>query len=296
MTQQEYTNKSIIINWDWHDKLIYPNGEDFSDTWNTGKGHFLACTNIDNIKLLDIISMAKYYLQKGPVLIFLHKNTPHNSTEYDRLTLLENLRSSPYDIRVRLFGGGKEPIYYSGVSKGIVGIKGKDANKGIFPQTQKSKELITNSIQNFILNTEQKRINQEYFDHVWNAYWHTPKNSVYNLMEEFRFYTDGFDWTMDNADAKFLTHLADYKSLWHKLHSFAGVPIEDNQQPEYAIEAYMAHLQHTSGKVTLTLIENTRKEIVQIITGEITTGEMQTLVKKSYNNLYQCFKEIPLYL
>jgi hypothetical protein len=167
---------------------------------------------------------------------------------------------------------------------------------GTFPSTVFDGETYTEVKPNFILDEEKKCINQEYFDHVWNAYWDAPKNNVYNLMEEFRFYTDGFDWTMENANAKFLTHLADYTSLWHKLHSFVGVHIEENQQTEYAMDSCMVHLQYANDEDTLDLIKNTRKEITQIITGEITTGEMQTLVKNSYNNLFQCFKKIPLYL
>ena len=294
MAQKREIQKSIIINWDWHKSIVCDN-DLFDNTWHTGAGDILSCSNVKKDNILDIIPMAQYYVQKGPVLIFLHKNTPHNSTESDLLILRETLKPSlmAYEVRVRLFGGGTEPIYYiRDKSNGIVGTRGINPDKGTFPENYSS----VDKEKNFIIDKDQKLINQAHYDHVWNAYWHTPKNNVYNLMEEFRFYTDGFDWTMDNADAKFLTHLADYPSLWYKLHSFAGVPIEDNQQPEYAIEAYMAHLQHTNNKVTLTLIENTRKDIAQIITGGKTAEEMQTLIKKSYNNLYQCFKEIPLYL
>jgi 3-keto-L-gulonate-6-phosphate decarboxylase len=62
------------------------------------------------------------------------------------------------------------------------------------------------------------------------------------------------------------------------------------------MDSCMAHLHHANDEDTLNLIKNTRKEIAQIITGGITAETMQTLVKSSYNKLFQCFKEIPLYL
>jgi hypothetical protein len=273
---------TIIINWGWKE-------EPLQNIWQTEQGQCLVCTNKSN-DLSEIENIAKSYLKTGVVLIFLHKNTPHNATEKTRTALYNQLKDQDNDVRVRLFGGGTEPIYFGKNSKGMVGAA------GTFPSTVFDEETFTEHRPNFILDEDQKLISQAHFDHVWNAYWHTPKNNVYNLMEEFRFYTDGFDWTIEDADAKFLTHLVDYESLWHKLHSFAGVQIEGNPKTEYAIDAYLAHLQHTNDKLVLTLMEDTRKDIAQIITGGITAEEMQTLIKKSYNNLYQCFKEIPLYL
>jgi hypothetical protein len=274
--------KTIIINWGWKEKPL-------QNIWLTEQGYCLVCTNKTN-DLSEIKTMAKSYLKNGTVLVFLHKNTPHNATEQTRIDLYDQLTNKTNPIKVRLFGGGTERIYFGKNSKGIVGAG------GTFPLPTLDESTLTENKPDFILDRDKKIINQAYFDHVWNAYWDAPKNNVYNLMEEFRFYTDGFDWTMENANAKFLTHLADYASLWHKLHSFAGVHIKENQQPEYAMDSCMAHLQHANDEDTLNLIKNTREEIAQIITGGKMAEAMQTLIKSGYNNLFQCFKEIPLYL
>jgi hypothetical protein len=282
------TRKAIIINWGWKDILL-SNIDPPKNIWQTEQGHCLVCTNKSG-DLSEIHEITKSCLKTGAVLVFLHKNPPHNATEKIRIALYNQLKDQDNAVRVRLFGGGSEPIYFRKNSQGMVGAT------GTFPSTVFDEETFTEHRPNFILDEDNKRINQEYFDHVWNAYWHTPKNNVYSLMEEFQFYSRGFDWTVEDANARFLTHLADYKSLWHKLHSFAGIPIADNQQSEYAIDAYIAHLQHTNDNITLTLIENIRKDIAQILAGEVAQDEAKSLVRNVYNDLFECFKVIPSYL
>ena len=108
MTQQQHTDRAILIIWWWNKGLDKIAEGKFYDVWTAPNGGVLlrADQHQKGMAWTELVDWIGGYQN---VLVLLHESHGYRETDVASLHTLENTRQG--HLRARLFGGGKGPLY-----------------------------------------------------------------------------------------------------------------------------------------------------------------------------------------
>lgn len=276
--------KLILIVWGWDESV---SGKELKPwlTNETASALWLANIKDDIKKIASIITSIKSW-HEYQILIFLHETEPHSYRRHDQEKLYQSLGSAAVNVRSRLFGAGKGSVYFGkNCRNGIIGMNGRLA------ETYQEDPLSDDVRAEFILDEDRRIISQKHFDYVWNAYWHQPSEVIFRMAERFNRQARGFQ-RKENDTEHFLGHLAQDTTLWHQLHSFAGISLDggspvDTAALEYNLDAYIAQFSESGSAELVDELENARSGIKNLLQTGTFEGEDQTkTVSTVYNKLF----------
>ncbi|MBC7774266.1 MAG: hypothetical protein H7246_02420 [Phycisphaerae bacterium] len=227
MSKNSKLQRIILIVWDW-DKGIDPVGAAGSDEWFAhGISDLLVRVDKEySPESIDYLArLAAQYLQNGQLLILLH-NSSHAYRADSRQEIFEKLRGHDYlhHLKILLFGGGRTPIYNDGVNKGFLG---SDGNFSRELQNAASGEKTETKV---IHTPKERLLYPEPFSHVWGHYWVSTRHKVYSLMENFRLWTDAFDFAEYDRFIQYLRQ--ESGMLWPQLVHFTQNKREIEKLPK----------------------------------------------------------------
>jgi len=286
------SKSTIIIVWGWSKNGVIPLNT--HNLWHTPSGHRLVCTDVHkNATGQELLhSLVSDHANDGPVLVFLHKTEPHSYVEADRSTILDAIDpTAARQVRVRLFGGGIEPVYFGWESElGMLGLN------GCFPTTVTgpSEVIFEEKKSSLFVEEEKDKICQEHFDYVWDIYWHPPYKLIFSLAERFRFWTDGCEL---GEGLGFSTYLKHYDLLRQQLICFAAKGgVEENLHSHFAsdynYDSYELLLRETNPAL-FEKLQLTREAVRNMLEAKpVTKKDAQDVVDKTFNELFGLFKEI----
>lgn len=233
------TERMIVVVWHWDkadaNRLSGP--EDY-DCWRSSASdaYFFraACKRKQPGAVEMLAGLAeRYLLPTGSALYFLHTAQPHNFNSKFAEELQTEIRPSTAQIRVRLFSGGKGPIYVNNSKFGVLGIGGD------FPAHLPDKFVEPGSsqrISDFVLNDTERVLNAQHLDYLWHCYWNTPYDALLRLAQEIQYRLLHFNHT-----EALLPFLQSDPALWHKLLVFANRDhLADNPDLIRAFQEYRA--------------------------------------------------------
>lgn len=278
----------IIVIWRWTE------GKDFNSEnegyWETQYG--------DRLIRLDASGRAPNWLEQlievlgdhgvhREVLLLLHSTEPHDYTKNHAVQLLDKAPDSLSSLRIRFFGGGEGPIYFSAnFPLGVLGRKGNWPDKLlIFSPEYKKIEP------NLILDFEKRLINIEHFNFVWQTYWFPASQLLRELTEYFWLWGSGYGDHPEHADLPLVNYLQQEAELWKRLVGFAGLKGSE-ASGEYNFQDYEARLRDNepAAHAELTAARQLiRKEIEKC---REKTGQERHTIELIYNTLLNLFKNI----
>jgi hypothetical protein len=285
--------KHILINWNWNGKFDpakFWQCTRHSDKTHKGDLYQLWCVNFKGNDRLDhLLTKLPSLLESGDCLILLHKNPPHSS-KGDDVSKIHDFVSGlnvPNKAYIRLFGGGTEPLYFG--PKSHLGILG-NREEGDFGDY-----FIDSKGEQYKLELERGEhiVDHEHLAYIWKNYWETPKQLIYNLLEDFRFHTDGFNF---DGQVRWKDHLQDNLLLWNRLNCFS----DDSFMPDkgyastqdHKLMEYRVHL--GGGHSTLLELDGCRDKVKKMV--KTSRPDNVKEVKEVYNSLFKLFKAIPTQL
>lgn len=284
--------KTILVNWTFKPEYCTTAAQsNLGWTSNDNRFRFI-CTNKTDIREIEQIIYT--CAPDGDLLVLLHKNPPHSTTLIDVDKMYHSLKDREGKLIIRLFGGGTELLYFG--PKSDLGILG-DRDKGLFATFYEIKEPQYKKVRSgFIINRDTKTVDSTNLEYIWRNYWESPKKVLYRLMEDFRLYTDGFNF--EQNEVSFQEHLMSNPTLWYALHCFAGHPKEDTptQIFQYGLSMFQEYLESGSyHHEILSNLQQLRKKVSDVLTGE-NISDHSSHLREIYTGMFQLFQQIPVHL
>jgi hypothetical protein len=282
--KQNPTPRTLAVVWKWADPKDGGIPMDTCDAWKTESGDcLLRLDTRTREKLPGLLqaAIAHENLGRQPLLVLLHHGTPHPFGEADRQAIETAFSMSENTARARLFGGGREQLYFSAqYPLGILGLRGR------LPRTveiyQPEFQIIESD---FVLDEAARRINQTHFDFVWQAYWQQPQQRILELCEELRIGAFGYVALPPASGISMSSFLRQQPVLWSMLRAFAaenGAP----QRGEFDMRAYRRQLEANGAHEVIGQFDSVQAAVKSLLGSSLPPGpEAETALEEVYQGL-----------
>jgi hypothetical protein len=296
--------RMMIVVWHWD----FTNDQDIA-CWNlniskaSNMGDKFVQSNIPAEDGIDRLS--ELLREKTPsynVLLFLHNHQNLGYNSDSRLKILENIGpENSRNVVIRLFTGGREPIYRT--RHFPYGLLGSGGTLGNHLDGHPESTVETHD------ENGKKAINYLHFDAVWDYYWLNVREKIYDLKERYRRWALVYD-TKLISNSSYLAYLKQDQRLWAALSSFAkgGKPdIQDystgfafwEKQIDFSdckshIEKAYADVDAGEGKKVPDLYEEVKEQIRKsIFVKPIKNEDADKTTNYVYNLLSSLWRAIP---
>lgn len=295
-TQNSRQNRRMIIVWRWNDEeQRIPDDPGFDEWTVVNQGGKLIRTPISAQNggcdfLCDLIQR-QLAASNSPILLFLHRSQPHGYQKSHANDIEMALGLSSNQLRIRLFGDGKGPIYCRrGRPLGILGTDGEfgeyvenDETPGTYDET------------GLVVDHNAKTLNDNQFDYNWNYYWHEPRKQIFQLAEDFRIWSFGYVAAVKEKPIDLQDYLQAESSLWTRLHHFGQVGhlSPDKNTQGYSFEGYHDFLKTHQYHDEYNQLIATHEFIGKKINQKVDQQDANDVIEDIYDKLISLYEQLP---